>query len=204
VLIGEVTTEVANAIGLPKASGAAVSSVEADGPADKAGIQPGDVIIKYDGKPVESSKDLRRVVAATVPGTKVSATVWRDGAAKDLLVTVGEMREDSVPQQARRPRPGKVPETHPDALGLVVSDPDPAQLKELHLDGAVQVESAEGAAAGAAIRPGDLILSVNAFHVKNSKQFNELVAKLDLARPVALLVRRGDQTNRVIVHAGDN
>jgi serine protease Do len=204
VLIGEVSAEVASAIGMPKASGAAVSSVEADGPAEKAGIQPGDVIIKYDGKAVESSRDLRRVVAATIPGTKVSATVWRDGAAKDLTLTVGEMRDDAAQPPARKSRPGKSPETHPDALGLVVSDPDPAQLKEMRLDGAVQVESAEGAAAGAGLRAGDLILGLNAAHIKNSKQFNDLVGKLDLTRPIALLVRRGDQTNRLILHAGDN
>ncbi len=203
VLIGEVTADVAGAIGLPKASGAAVSSVESDGPADKAGIQPGDVIIKYDGKAVESSKDLRRFVASTAPGTKVTATVWRDGSAKDLAVTVGEMRDDA-PQQSRRPRPGKLPEGHPDVLGLVVSDLDPAQLKELRIDGAVQVESADGAAAAAGVRPGDLILSVNVSRVKNVKQFKELTGKLDLTHPVALLVRRGDQTNRLILHAQEH
>jgi serine protease Do len=204
VLIGAVTPEVANAIGLPKATGAAVSSVEADGPADKGGVQPGDVIIKYDGKPVDSSNDLRRMVASTAPGTKVSATVWRDGAARDLTLTVGEMRDETAKPGAHKPHPGKAPETHPDALGLVVSDPDAAQLKDLHIDGAVQVESADGAAGAAGIHPGDLILSLNASHVKNAKQFKELVGKLDLTKPVALLVRRGDQTNRVILHPGEN
>jgi serine protease Do len=204
VLIGEVTSDVAGAIGLPKAEGAAVSSVEADGPADKAGIQPGDVIIKYDGRSMENARDLRRAVAATMPGTKVSATVWRDGAAKDLQITVGEMRDDTAQQPVRHTHPNKGPDTHPDVLGLVVSDPDPAQLKDMHLDGGVQVESAEGAAGGAGIRPGDLILSVNTTHVKNAKQFKDLVSKLDIKRPVALLVRRGDQTNRLILHFSDN
>jgi serine protease Do len=207
VLIGEVTREVADAIGLPKAAGAAVSSVEPDGPADKAGVQEGDVIIKYDGKTVESSADLRRMVAATSPGTKVSATVWRDGAARELMVTVGEMPQESArPGGGRGSGPGKkAPESHPDALGLVVSDPSPAQLKELHVDGgAVQVESAEGAAGGAGVRAGDLILSVNVTRVKNAKQFNELVAKLDLTKPIALLVRRGEQSQRLILHPGDN
>jgi serine protease Do len=203
VLIGEVSNDVASAIGLPKAAGAAVSSVEADGPADKAGIQPGDVIIKYDGKPVENSRDLRRAVAATVPGTKVSATVWRDGASKDLSVTVGEMRDDAAPQAGRKSRP-KAPESHPDALGLVVTEPDPALLKPLHAEGAVQVVSADGAAAGAGVKADDLILSVNATKVKNTKQFKELVSKLDLTKPIALLVGRGDQTQRLILHAGDN
>lgn len=204
VLIGEVSAEVANGIGLPKASGAAVSSVEADGPADKAGIQPGDVIIKYDGKAVESSKDLRRMVAATTPGKRVSASVWRDGAAKDLNLTVGEMRDDSAQAPARRAKPGKNPESHPDALGLVVSDIDPGQLKDLHLEGAVSVDSADGPAAAAGMRPGDLILSVNASHVKNSKQYKDLVAKLDPGKAIVLLVRRDDQTTRLVLHIGDN
>jgi len=206
VLIGEVTREVADAIGLPKAAGAAVSSVESDGPADKAGVQPGDVIIKYDGKSVESSADLRRMVASTPPGTKVSTTVWRDGAARELMVTVGEMPQESArPGGGHGAGPGKAPESHPDALGLVVSDPSAAQLKELHIEsGAVLVESADGLAGAAGVRPGDLILSVNVTRVKNSKQFNDLVAKLDLTKPVALLVRRGDQSQRLILHPGDN
>lgn len=202
VLIGEVTREVADAIGLAKAAGASVSSVESDGPADKAGVQPGDVIIKYDGKAVESSADLRRLVAATAPGTKVITTVWRNGAARDLQVTVGEM-----PQEAARPGPqgpssGKAPESHPDVLGLVVSDPAAAQLKEIHVEGAVQVESAEGAAGAAGLRAGDLILSVNNVRIKNANHFKELVGKLDLAKPVALLVRRGEQSQWIILHAG--
>ena len=202
VLIGEVTREVADALGLPKAAGASVSSVEPDGPADKAGVQAGDVIIKFDGKAVESSADLRRMVAGTAPGSHVAASVWRNGAARDLQVTVGEM-----PQEAARPgNPHgnggpKAPETHPDALGLVVSDPGADRLKELHLESAVQVDVAEGAAGAAGVRPGDLILSVNNVHVKNAKQFKELVGKLDVAKPIPLLVRRGDQSQWLILHA---
>jgi len=205
VLIGEVTREVADAIGLPKAAGAAVSSVESDGPADKAGVQPGDVIIKYDGKPVESSADLRRMVAATTPGTKVTTTVWRDGAARDLMVTVGEMPQEPVRPGLRGPGSGRAPQGHPDVLGLVVSDLPAAQLKELHIEGgAVRVDSAEGPAAAAGLRADDLILSLNITRVKNVKQFNELIGKLDLKKPIAILVRRGDQSQRLILHAGDN
>lgn len=203
VLIGEVTREVADAIGLPKAAGASVSSVEADGPADKAGVQPGDVIIKFDGKPVESSVDLRRMVAASAPGTKVTATVWRNGAARELPMTVGEMPQDSPRAMGPHgPSMGRAPEeTHPDALGLVTSDPAPAQLKDMKLDGAVQIDSVDGAAGAAGLRAGDLILSINNVQVKNAKQFKGLVAKLDLSKPIPLLVRRGDQTQWVILHA---
>ncbi len=203
VLIGDVTREVADAIGLPKAAGAAVSSVEADGPADKAGVQAGDVIIKYDGKNVESNSDLRRLVANTAPGTKVPLTVWRSGAARDLAVNVGEMPADAARPGSRVLGQNKAPGGHPDVLGLVVSDPAPARLKELRLDGAVQVEVAEGAAGGAGLRPGDLILSVNNNRVKNAKQFKELIGKLELSKPVPMLVRRGDQSQWIILHAAE-
>jgi serine protease Do len=114
-------------------------------------------------------------------------------------------RRRAASARGGRNRPGKVARRPiPDALGLVVSDPDPAQLKELHLDGAVQVESADGAAASAGMRPGDLILSVNAAHVKNSKQYKDLVAKLDLGKAdrAAGAPRRPDQP--AVLHAGDN
>jgi serine protease Do len=205
VLIGEVPREVADAIGLPKAEGAEVSSVESDGPAEKAGIEAGDVIIKYDGKTVESSADLRRLVAGTAPGTKVVTTVWRNGAPKDLTVVVGEMPQDNARATPKVPGgQNKAPESHPDALGLVVSDPTPQQLKDIRADGAVEVESAEGAAGSAGLRQGDLILSVNNALVKNAKQFKTLVSKLDLTKPIPMLVRRGDQSSWIILHVGEN
>jgi len=198
VLIGEVSREVAEAIGLQRAAGALVSSVEGEGPADKAGVKPGDVIIKYEGKPVESSSDLRRMVAGTKPGTKVTTTVWRNGAARDLTVTVGELQPDQ-PRQARGDQDhGPTPAA--DVLGLVVSDVPAEQQKELKLKGGVQVDSADGAAALAGIRAGDYIVSLNNVEVTGAKQYAEVVAKLDPAKPVALLVRSGEQSRYVIVH----
>jgi len=202
VLIGEVSREVAEAIGMPKAAGALVSSVEGDGPADKAGVKPGDVIIKYDGRPVESSNDLRRMVASTKPGTKVSATVWRNGAQRDLQITVVEMQADQ-PRQARADQ-GHGPAPAADALGLVVSDVPADQQKDLKIRGGVQVDNVDGPAALAGIRPGDVIVSLNNVEVTGAKQFGELVAKLDLAKPAALLVRSGEQSRYVIVHPSEH
>jgi serine protease Do len=198
VLIGEVSREVAEAIGLPKPAGALVSSVEGDGPADKAGVKPGDVIIKYDGRPVESSNDLRRMVASTKPGSKVGATVWRNGAPREVQLTVGEMQPDQP--KAARGEPGHGAGPAADALGLVVSDIAPDQQKELKVKGGVQVDSVDGAAALAGIRQGDVIVSINNVEVSGAKQFAELVAKLDLGKPAALLVRTGEQSRYVIVH----
>jgi serine protease Do len=197
VLIGEVPHDVAEAIGLPRASGALVSSVEGDGPADKAGVKPGDVIIKYDGRQVESSSDLRRMVASTKPGSKVTTTVWRNGAPRDLQIAVGEMQPDQ-PRQARADQGhGTAPAA--DALGLVVSDIAADQQKDLKIKGGVQVDNVDGPAALAGIRAGDFIVSINNIEVTGAKQFAEQVAKLDLTKPVALLVRSGEQSRYVIV-----
>jgi serine protease Do len=202
VLIGEVSPEVAEAIGLPKPAGALVSSVVADGPADKAGVKPGDVVVKYEGKPVESQSDLRRMVASTRPGTKVSVTVWRNGAPRDLAITVAEMQPDQ-PRMGRADQgPGAGPAA--DALGLVVSDVPGDHQKELKIKGGVQVENVDGPAALAGIRSGDLIVSINNVEVSSAKQFGELVAKLDLSKPAALLVRSGEQSRYVIVHPSEH
>ncbi len=202
VLIGEVSRDVAEAIGLQRAAGALVSSVESDGPADKAGVEPGDVFLKFDGKPVESQSDLRRMVAGTKPGSKISATVWRNGASRDLQITVAEM-------QADQSRLGRADSGHPnpaatDALGLVTSDVPADQQKELKIKGGVLVEGVDGPAALAGIRVGDLILAINNVEVGGAKQFGELVSKLDLKKPAALLVRTGEQSRFVIVHPAEH
>jgi serine protease Do len=202
VLIGEVSRDVAEAIGLPKPAGALVSSVEGDGPADKAGVKPGDVIIKFAGKAVESSSDLRRMVAWTKPGSKVTMAVWRNGAARELQITVGEMPPDQT-REARAEK-GHGPAAQADVLGLVVSDIPPDQQKDLKIKGGVQVDSVDGPAALAGIRQGDLIVSINNVEVAGAKQFEELVAKLDLSKPAALLVRSGENSRYVIVHPNEH
>jgi serine protease Do len=202
VLIGDVPRDVADAIGLSKAAGALVSSVETDGPADKGGVQAGDVIIRYDGKPVDSSADLRRMVAATKPGTRVGATVWRNGGAHDLQLSVGEMQSDQT-KIGRAERPGGGAAAA-DVLGLVVSDLSADQLKELRLKGGVSIESADGAAGRAGLANGDVIISINNIEIKNARHFKELVAKLDPAKAVPLLVRRGEQSRFFVLRPGDN
>ena len=92
VAIGEVTKDVADSLGLPKAQGALVSSVEPGGPADKAGVQPGDIILKFNGHSVDTATDLPRMVGDTKPGTKSTITIWRKGQTRDLPVTIAEMQ----------------------------------------------------------------------------------------------------------------
>ncbi|MFX8145271.1 PDZ domain-containing protein, partial [Acinetobacter baumannii] len=90
VLPDDITKEVAEAIGLGKPAGAVVRNVTAGSPAEKAGVEGGDVITKVDGKPVDKAADLRRLIAAVKPGAKATLTVFRRGAYKDLVVTIGE------------------------------------------------------------------------------------------------------------------
>jgi serine protease Do len=201
VLIGEVSREVAEAIGLGKPTGALVTGLEGDGPADKAGVEAGDVITRFDGKVVDSPNDLRRIVASTKPGVKVAMSVWRAGASRDLQVMVGEM--PSEPSAASKPDQSH--ETvKANALGLVVNDLTPDQIKELHVQGGVLVVSAEGQAARAGVRPGDVITSIGNTPATSAKQFNDLVSKLDLKRPVAMLVRRGDSSQFLVVRPVDH
>jgi serine protease Do len=199
VVIQEVTKDLADSFGLPKASGALVNAVEKSGPADKAGIEPSDVILKFDGKAVNSSGDLPRIVGATKPGTKVTVQVWRKGAIKDIPITVGEMPAEEKIAQKSAPKRAKGEESA-GKLGITVSDLSPDQKKELNVENGVLVEDvAQGPAARAGIRPGDVILSINNDDVKSAAQVNQILAKFEKGRTVALLVRRGETTSFMTV-----
>jgi serine protease Do len=201
VTIGAVSREVAEAIGLGKPQGALVTAVDPDGPAAKAGVEPGDVVLRFDGRAIESQSDLPRIVGGTKPGTRATMTVWRKGAQRDLQVTVAEMApEQQAARRGETPPRGAAPAN---ALGLTVSDLPAERLRELGVRGAVQVDSVDGPAASAGLRPGDLILAINNVDVVNAKQFNDQVAKLDRKKNVALLVRRGDSTQFVIVRPAE-
>jgi serine protease Do len=189
VVIQEVTKELAESFGLPKPTGALVNSVEKGGPAEKAGIQASDVILKFDNKEIGSSNELPRVVAATRPGAKVGVQVWRKGERKDLQVTVGETPEERTArrQQGRKPSGETLGK-----IGLTVSELSADQRRELNVSGGVLVDSAEGSAARAGIRRGDIILAVGNTEVKSVEELNRLLGGGDKPRTVALLVRRGE------------
>ena len=202
VVIQEVTKELADSFGLPKAAGALVNSVEKGGPADKAGIAPSDVIVKFDNKEIGSSNELPRIVAATRPGSKVSVQVWRKGERKDLQLTVGETPEERA---AVKRQPGKKPSGEALAkLGLTVSELSAEQRRELNVAGGVLVETADGIAARAGIRRGDVILAVGNQEVKSADDLNRFLASGDKSRTVALLVRRGDSSIYVPLRINGN
>ncbi|PAJ82371.1 DegQ family serine endoprotease [Burkholderia ubonensis] len=193
VAIGEVTKDVADSIGLPKTEGALVSSVEPGGPADKAGVQPGDIILKFNGKPVDTASDLPRMVGDTKPGAKATINVWRKGQARDLPITIAETPADAT----AKADPGKKPPQKPrqsNALGLTVSDIPADQLKALKLRSGVQVDGVDGPAARAGLQRGDIVLRVGDTDITSAKQFGDVTAQLDPQKAVAVLVRRGDNT----------
>ncbi|HXF66027.1 MAG TPA: DegQ family serine endoprotease [Burkholderiales bacterium] len=192
VVIQPVTKELADGFGLARPQGALVNSVEKGGPADKAGIEPGDVILRFDGKPVNSSEDLPRIVAATKPGSRVAIQLWRNKAAREVQVTVAEMPDDRAARQARRG--GKPPAAAASQYGLTLSDLSEAQKNELKIQGGVLVENAQGAAARAGVRRGDVILAINNQDVKSVEQFNQMMAQFEKGRIVALLIRRGSNS----------
>jgi serine protease Do len=188
VVIQEVTKELADSFGLSKPVGALINSVEKGSPAEKAGLEPSDVILKFDDKTVNSSADLPRIVGSTKPGSKVTVQIWRKGASKDISLTIGEIPADEKVAQ----RSGKRSKTPDNRLGITLSDLTVDQRSELGIRGGILVEDVQGIAARAGIRRGDIILAVNNQDVKSVDQFSQLIGKYDKGRNIALLVRRGD------------
>jgi serine protease Do len=198
VSIDQVTKEVAEAIGLAGPAGALVRSVESGGPAEKAGVEAGDIITKFDGKTIERSSDLPRTVTPLRPGTKATLQVFRRGAYRDLTVTVVEFEPERTRRTAEREE-NKPAAPAVSAIGLVVADLTDAQKRELKVRGGVRVESAEGAAARAGVREGDVLLSIDNTEISGAKQFEALAAKLDRSKPTTVLVRRGDVVSFIVI-----
>jgi serine protease Do len=178
-----------------------VNSVEKGSPADKAGIEATDIITRFDGKPVESSSDLPRIVGATRPGANAQVEVWRKGAARTLALTVGELQEERMAARDA-PRERKSAELAANRLGIVVSELSAEQKKDLRLgQGLVVVDVRPDARAD--VRRGDVILKMvhNGQHteLKTSEQFNKLLAGLDKSAVITLQVRRGENTAFVTV-----
>jgi serine protease Do len=196
VQIGELSKEVAESLGLKSAQGAEVSLVEPGGPADKAGIRAGDIILKFNGVQINRSSDLPRLVGGTALGSQATVTIWRKGAQQEVSVAIAELEADkSAKAKAEAAKPKA--ELAANALGLKVSDLTPAQKKALDLDGGAAVDAAEGVAARAGLHAGDVILQLNNVEIKDARQFNAAVAKLDPKKASVVLVRRGDVTQFV-------
>jgi len=197
VQIGPVSRQVAETLGLGKPVGALVEGVQTGLPAEKAGVEAGDIITKVQGKTVERFSDLPRLVGMVKPGDKVKLEVFHDGKFKDVTADVVDFGSETPPTLAET-----VPDTIASTkatLGLKVADLSEAERTRLHIKGGVRVDTVEGAAARAGVQEGDVILQIGNVQVSSAKQFIATVAKLDKTKAIAVLVRRGDSANYLVI-----
>ncbi len=198
VQIDQVSKEVAESLGLSKTQGALVRGVEQGSPAEKASLEPGDIILKFDGKTIEKSSDLPRMVGNAKPGTRSAIQVWRRGSVKDMQITVGEFEAEKPVKKAsaaEKPQAGNVTKV----LGLTVSELTDAQKKELKLRGGVRVDAVTEPAARAGIQEGDVILALANIETPNVQTLEALTAKLDRSKAVSLLIRRGEWAQYTVI-----
>ncbi|HEU0188955.1 MAG TPA: DegQ family serine endoprotease [Gallionella sp.] len=186
ITIQSVSPEHAKSFDLPKAGGALITSVEKDGPADRAGLQIGDIILKFDGKEMASTDDLVRAVANTAPGSSAKLQVWRNGTTREVTISLGETKSERMAQKQEQ----QDKTAQPAHLGLAVRELAHEEQRALHTDGHLVVEAVTGVAAESGIQPGDIIIAVNSQRVATTRQ---LRAALDKAgKHAAVLVQRED------------
>lgn len=196
VQIQGLTQDLAKSFGLKQPNGALVANVEKNSPAQKAGLESGDVILQYNGKPIVDSSDLPVVVARTKPGTEATLSVWRKGAERKINITVGELEPEKSMVAASN---GEAPAGK---LGIGVQNLTAQQRDQLDVKGGVVVGSVQGPAARAGIQRGDVVIAVNGEEIESASQFNGLVDKAQPGKPLALLIQRGENRIYVPVNVG--
>ncbi|MCE5233420.1 MAG: DegQ family serine endoprotease [Mizugakiibacter sp.] len=197
VQIQAVTDALAKSVGLPNTGGAMVSVINAGSPAEKAGIKPGDVILAFNGQPIDGPADLPPLVGASRPGSKATLEIFRDGKQRNVGVTVGEL-----PRDARTLAAAEAGAVSGNPLGLVVQDLTAADRQRLGLKAGegVGVARVIGVAARrAGLQPGDVILMVGRARVASAAAFNQAVKGAKPGEPVMLLVRRDDATSFIAI-----
>lgn len=188
VMIQDVTRDLAESFGMPQPRGALVAHVLPDGPAAKAGLQAGDVILRFNGEDIVYSSDLPPRVGRTAVGRTVKVDVLRGGKPRALRLTVAALPDQPT---AAGGKPAQVP-PRADRLGLLVQDLGTEQRDKAGVTGGVSVQRVEpGPAQEAGLRRGDIILSVNSAAVKDAAQFERLVGRLPAGKVARLLVQRG-------------
>ena len=199
VQIDQVTKDIAESIGLGKAQGALVRGVEVGSPAEKAGIEAGDIITKFEGKAIDKSIELPRLVGAVKPGSKSALTVFRRGSLKDLSVVIGEIEPDKVALKTSDREEKPKTSSAAQMLGLTVVDLTEAQKKEFKVKSGVKVEAATEAGARAGLREGDVIVAIANMEIGSVKEFDAAVAKIDKSKAINVLFRRGDWAQYALI-----
>ena len=190
IAIQEITKDLADSFGMKNTNGALIAGVEKSSPAEKGGLEPGDVILKFDGKSIETSSDLPRAVGSTKPGKKAAVEVLRKGAIKGLNVTVGEspFEKDEVATNNKTTKP------EINRIGMVLRELTAQQKKTLNGRNGLLVADVQGLAAQAGIRRGDVVLGLNNTEVQSPEQFNKQLSAMPAGKTIALLIQRGENT----------
>jgi serine protease Do len=200
VSIQEITKDLAESFGMKNTNGALVAGVEKNGPADKGGLGAGDVILKFDGKAINSSSDLPRAVGGVKPGKAVNVEVLRKGATKTLSVAVGEAPNDKEDVTTSSKGATK---TEVNRVGLILNELTPQQKKKLNGKNGLLVTDSQGAAALAGVRRGDVVLGINNTEVTTVEQFNKTLMSVPNGKTLAVLVLRGESTLYVPIKVND-
>ncbi len=188
VEIQELNQDLAKSFGMQDANGALVASVEKGGPADQAGIRTGDVIIGFNGKAVNSSTELPALVGASKPGSKADVRIWRDGAAQELSVKIGELASTAAPAV-------QVPKKlHINRIGLGLKNLTADQKSAAGVDHGILIVKVRGANLQSQLAEGDIILAMNHTDVTSVDQFNDLISQVPRGNSIALLIKRGNSS----------
>ncbi len=193
VQIETVNKDVADAVGLAKMQGALVRGVEAGGPAALAGVEAGDVVLKFGSVTIEKSSDLPRIVGNTKPGSKSTITVFRRGNTKELPIYLVDFEDEKV---TKTTSPSKVEKSKissgAQSLGLGVGDLSESKKKEMKIKNGVIVEAATEQAARAGLRENDVIVSIAGTEIGNVKEFEATLSKVDKSKSISVMYQRGD------------
>jgi len=193
VVMQDVNKALAESLELGKPQGALINAVEPDGPADTGGINPGDVIVRFDGEDIVDSGDLPHVVGSTAPGTKAKVEIYREGKRKTLNVVVGALDKDG-PAVADKNNGN-------DRLGLMVEELDDQERRQLRLRGGILVAdvAANSAAANAGLREGDIIVQLGYSRIDDLDEYLQVIEELPESTPIAIrFYRQGRAIFRTI------
>jgi serine protease Do len=193
VYVQQITPEIAESINLQEPRGALVADLTPGGPAEEAGVERGDIIVEFNGKPIEDMPELPKSVASYAPGMKTQLKVLRNGEPRTLDIQLGELPEE-VAQESRK-LTGKAVE---EGLGLVVQEITPEVRNTFETDiskGVIITNVAPGStAANAGLEPGDVILEINKNKVSNLDNYKKTMDSVSEGQNVLFLIRRGSTT----------
>lgn len=199
IYLADVSSDVALALNLPRKSAALVSRIEEGGPAQKAGLQDGDIILQFNETAIDKSTELRRLAAATAPATQVKLTIWRKGVTKVYPLTLAELSPEPDDTATTRKNENAAKEKKYSYWGLEVKALDDEQKKSISKKSGIAITSATGPAARAGLQPEDIIYSINNQDINSEQEFISAFEKANNRKPVAILARRGNITQYIAI-----